>query len=359
MRIIRNVSFALAISVGASGNAHAVWTADIPNFGAQVSETIGNVVTWGKEKALMMAEMDLQSLLSKFEIDGLNNGFANLMARTGRMYQELQNNELLEKILPDADICGNISYSMHAANAGCSVEEAARDSTYEAVTNNLRFGLKGDAFNRYAKAKVSNLVDECKSVSAIDASELESEADKLMYSDCFQVGKLYGGGVSGSTLTPDESRAMDRAIEIMSGPIPEEKESADLKVGSAAYNATVLWEGRRENLRSLAIASQHEVKKWYAPVEGEGGSFQPSLMAALDGWVEDRGAGWVMRVGGGRLKGSESSPETDNRAYPPELLRKSLEIDRWTAALQLEQFKNQLRREALSAAMLSLMVQPL
>jgi hypothetical protein len=344
----------------------AALTVDTPNFGAQVSETIGNVISWGKEKSIMIADMDLQSLLSKFNIDGMNSGFANLMARTGRMYQEIQNNELMEKLLPDADICGNVSYSLHSENVGCSMDEQARDRTYDAVSDNLRFGLKGDEFNKYAKAKVSKTIETCKSITLIDGKELETAAEKLQYSDCFQVGKLNGGGISGSTLTVNESEAMDKAIEIMAGAVPTKKASASMKEGSVIYNITVLQEGRKENLRSLAIASQHEVKKWYAPVEKSDGKTEPSEMAGLDGWVSERGAGWVMRVGGGTLKEDANgnpvpkpTAEEDTKAYPPELARKSLEIDRWTAVLQLEQFKSQLRRESLSAAMLSLMVEPI
>jgi len=362
-------TFGFAIILGtASAPAHALITANPPQLIAQISENIGNAITWGKEKMMMIGKMDLEGMLGKMGIDASNNGFVNLIARSGRMQEELEDLELLEKMMPDRDMCGNVGLARYQDMTDCASREQVRNRTYEASVDNMRFGLKGDAFNNYAKNKVNNMIEVCKQFTSVDPSQLETEEQRLQYSDCFQVGKIYGGGTTG-TLSMQESAAMDQSIKIMTNAVPREKKSARMNKGTTEYNVRVLQESRKELYRNLAISSLHEVKGWVAPPgKIEDDLEAPSKLEGLQAWLDARDASWIMEVGGGETKklaesrsnaSDKEAKKMDRTIYPSELARKSLEIDRWRAQLQFYQFQGGLRKEALTAAMLSIMSDPL
>jgi len=349
------MSFIFVGAMSASNGAWAVATADAPNLGAQIHENIQDAIDWGKEKAMMMADMDLKSLLSKFEIDSMYNGFANMISRTGAAMQNIQNLELMEKMAADINICGNVSYSLYAADIGCGVDDETYSKSYQKGVDRVRFTMVDENYRRFQAEKAKALVDECALMTDADIMDpTTSQMEALQYSQCFQVGKLFGTGVAESTLTAVESEAMENAIEMLVDPIPDEKRSGKMIPGTVEFNKTVLEESRNSLAKIMAMNSLQEIKSWITGVKNSEGKVLPSKMANLDKFISDKDASWEMYVGGGEL---ESNKGSDQIAYPSQLMRMSVSIAKWSASLQLEQFKQQLRQEGLVAMQLALMAE--
>lgn len=352
--------FALAACMGLSTPSNATpagaTVADPINFGAAVHENIQMAVNWGKEKAMTLAEMDLDTVLSMMQMDSMYNGFANLISRTGAALQSIQNLEIAEMLSPDVNICGNVSYSLYTSEIGCAVEDEAYGKVYKSSVNKVMFSFIEDDYDTFIQERTENLVVGCSMLSTVDPDDPDiDQRTALQYSECFQAGKIFGAGVSGGTLTSIESAALDKAIEIMVDPTPDEKRSGRLLPGTPEYNKAVVEESSNSLAKIMAIASLHEIKSWVDGPEKADGTVMASKMATLEAWADDKDANWVARVAGGKIKGAGGGSDTS--MYPSEIARSSLEIQRWTAVLQLEQFKQQLRAEGLEAMQLAIMAE--
>lgn len=67
--------------------------------------------------------LDMMGMYSELEVDAINNGFGNMISRTGKALQDIQNIEQMEKTQPAQDVCDTITLSKSLDDMLCDMEE--------------------------------------------------------------------------------------------------------------------------------------------------------------------------------------------------------------------------------------------
>lgn len=139
-------------------------------------------------KALQESGLEASSLFAEMEVDTINNGFSNMIVRTGKAMQDMQNMEQMEKSMPAQDVCDTAQLSTDVEEATCDMEEAVSEiSKATAVVRKMTSGkaayvCKAGAasledckveerpaspqeINNYNKLKATEVVNECEEIS--------------------------------------------------------------------------------------------------------------------------------------------------------------------------------------------------
>lgn len=355
MRVKKNfIAAFFALFVLGSSPAHAgVPTIDFSNLAEAITSNIMELKNWAEEKAKLAMEMDIEAMLTKMAISNVNNAYANMISRVNKASQDIFNQDLMEQMAPDSDICGNVASSIYTERTKCHVDNLAKQIAYSVATDKARYDLNSvqSDFHRIETAR--KVLDGCSDLITVDASEL-TEDQAVLYSQCVQAGSLIGVGTA-STFSETEEKASEMQIRLLTGPVPEQKKSSLMAKSSQNYVPARLAEMRKDAVMSLSIASLSEIAK-YRMKPGPGAELSP--LGEFEMFVSERNTPeWKLEVGGGKLEGESGSE--DNTAYRTELLKKMTVLQLKQTEIQVEQFKHQLRLEGLNAAMLSLMIDPL
>ena len=368
MKTTRTVAIAFSaalLSTGPTTVNAGVPTLDYSNLTEAITSNISELKRWAEEKAKMAMEMDLEAMLTKMAITNLNNGYANMIARLTHSSQEIQNQEIAEQMAVDPDVCGNVASAIYTEQTDCYISDMAKQKAHQISTDSSRYDLGPAQQDAHRKAVTKKVLDTCTQLSTVDTTEL-TEDQAAMYSQCVQAGSLIGAGTD-STYTETEQKAAEMQIRLLTGPVPEAKNSNRMSKTSTGYVRTRLAEMRKDAFKSLAVGSLSEIASIrYSP----GPSAPLSTLSEYENFIKDRkDPEWITRVGGATVKGEEeSSSESGSEgseggakkiSYRTELLKKMTIIELKQTELQLEQFKHQLRLEGLNAAMLSIMTDPL
>jgi hypothetical protein len=67
--------------------------------------------------------LDMMGIFAEMNVDTINNGFGNMIARVGRAMQDIQNIEQKEKTQPAQDVCDTITLSKSLDDMLCDMEE--------------------------------------------------------------------------------------------------------------------------------------------------------------------------------------------------------------------------------------------
>lgn len=329
-------------------------TIDFSNLIEAITSNITEITNWAEEKSKIAMNMDLQAMLSKMEMSNTNNAYANMISRINKASQDIYNKEVEEQMRPDSDICKNVATSLYKERTKCYVEDKAKETAYRVNTDRTRYDLNPSQTDVHRERTARKVVSTCNDLTTVDASEL-TEDEAALYSQCIQAGSLIGAGTV-STLNETEEKAAEMQIRLLTGPIPDVKNSNFMSKNSSSFVRERLSEMRKDAILSLAVSSLSEVVK-YRIKPGPGAEMSP--LSSYEQFIKDKlSIDSVSRLGGGEISGS-SSGEQDNTAYRTELLRKLTIAQLKQTELQLDQFEHQLRLEALNAAMLSIMVNPL
>lgn len=348
------LSIGLSAAVLTSSPAHAtgVPTIDFAGLTEQITNNITEMKNWAEEKAKMAMEMDMESLLAKLEIANLNNAFSNMIARSGAALQNIQNIEVAEMMAVDRDVCGNVAFSLFDEEVACYIDDRANAETHEIVTDATRYDLNAPQFDKHVENVTNKIIDQCESLLTVDESGLEDD-EKAMYSQCLQAGSMFGLGTA-ETFNDTEEDAVEMQIRLLTGPIPEIKNSTKMREGTSGWVKARLNEMRKDAFKSIPVATFNEIAKWRKKAS-EGAPL--SRMQVLQEFVDARkDPNWILQVAGARWEGVEGGGDTT--VYRTELLKKMTVLELKQTELQLEQFKHQLRLEGINAAMLALMLDP-
>jgi hypothetical protein len=324
----------------------------VTDFANLVENMVGNMdslYNWSEEKAMKMLEMEADSLMQAMGLDNSNNGMANMIIRTGNAKQEIQNLEIQEQSEPDDDACKTVTNQVLLGQVSCQSVGSVIDDTSKSEEKHANFG------RTYQETKVDSanitkkIIDDC---SILQDGEFDAE-NPLKTSNCIKAG-IFNGSVSGDSLSQFDQKAADVFVDLITGPVPEYKHSNKFENGSYAQNEHRVKELRQEALRSLANTSLNEIKAIRLSSSESGTTAVPSPLDAMNKFNKDRflDPSWVASV-------QNVNPETKNKITPTMIQRKMLVINAFIAHVELEQYKQQLRQEALLAGLLSLEVEPL
>lgn len=296
---------------------------------------------WAEEKSLKMMEMEMQGLLQEMSIENQNNATANMTVRLGNVAQDIQNKEIEEMAQTDSDSSSTVVARLQQEAAACYAKKSSRRRGREVLATNTAFTAPMAVQMEAVKKFNDELVEACAALSKGDADELA-----MYQTACVDAGILHGS-TSMDTLDADQSKAMDRYIELITGGAPELKRAGGYAAGSETQKRVLVEEMRVEALRSLAATSLQEIKSIRQSPNTDTGEL--SVLHNLSKFNEERygSVDWLTAV-------QNTNKDKKNTVMQTELLRKIAVMDAYMSNLMLMQYKQSLRAEALQAALLSI-----
>lgn len=281
-----------------------------------------------KEFVVENAKLVAIGVSAEQQVEAINNGFANTVARLDKGKEERQNLEQLERSQPAQDACSTLTVSAGLSDSACAeveqTEKLSRDRArrYEVATGGGIFADKTtdaqdvNAENNKAAAEV---MDKC---DALGGKCLDS---RLWFTS--------------SALTADEYKALQLQSDIAANINIQTPQVAQLKPGSPEHDRAVLQDIRRENSREQARDSLNtlQVLNHGTLIDGKR---EPGRVEQYEKYSESRlgSETWLCQV---------TNSCSDNYVPPAELQRRTAEIQAVMASLQLDQYKSDLRREQL------------
>jgi len=262
------------------------------------------------------------------QVEAINNGFANTVARLEKGKEERQNLEQLERSQPALDACSTLTVSAGLDDSACvqvdQTEQLSRDRArrYEVATGG---GIFAD---RVTDAQDVNAENNKTAVEVIDKCD-------ALGGKCIDP-KLW---FTSTALTADEYKALQLQSDIAANLNIQTPQVAQLKPGSPEHDRAVLQDIRRENAREQARDSLNtlQVLNHGTLIQGKR---EPGRVEQYVKYSESRlgSEQWLCQV---------TNSCSEKYVPPAELQRRATEIQAVMASLQLDQYKSNLRREQL------------
>lgn len=262
------------------------------------------------------------------QVEAINNGFANTVTRLDKGKEERQNLEQLERSQPAQDACSTLAVSAGLNDAACSeMDQKER--------------LSQDRARRYSTATGGGIFAS-KTTDVQDVNAENNRAAIKIMAECDALGgkcidpKLW---FTGSPLTVDEYKALQLQNDLAANINIRTPYVAQLKPGSPEHDRAVLEDIRRENSREQARNSLNtlQVITHGTLIEGKR---EPGRVEQYKKYSESRlgSETWLCQV---------TNSCTDVYMPPAEAQRRSAEIQAVATSLALDQYKSDLRKEAL------------
>lgn len=317
---------------------------DVANLIESIMANMQEMQNWMQESELMRGAMEQAGLLTEMEVDTVNNGFANLIARTGKLHEEIQNLELLREAMPAHNACEVVTASANLEDILCDLEDERNKANKKFQKRANTLGKEPGEASEHIEQEVRRLVDECR-----ELGDDELGGDQ----PCLNAQLMLGGALS--ALTDEESKAAENLIQLVVEPVP--KMPPDSRLGDDAESESTRALHMREiALKSLAHASMHHVLTERKSVDG-----QPSRMQLLKNFAEEHfgshaGAEHLAILTNTHGDKRESAAKQSD---PSQVLRSIATMDAFLVYMEVLKYEQQLRMEALQASLLSLAVEPL
>jgi hypothetical protein len=328
-------------------------TTDAANLGEAIMANINRAMEWAKEAAMNTAQMDLMGSLSGMEVDTINNGFANMIARFGQTQQDIQNTEQLEKSIPAQDACKTVTVSNILEDALCDSDSqvetlaAARKATADmSMGRPVGAGGKGPSVDDVQKMQVENAKKTLVTCEGLPDGSGGSLCEK----------PSLGISPPNGTLSAPEYKAVIIQNEIAANAImPVVPISSGYDSTSGTYKQASLQDSRRENTRKLALATLDNIT---IIREGtlEGDVRKPGELFAMQKFADDRfgSADWLCQI----TNTCANKSATGAYVAPAELEKRAAEMDAFMLHLSVQQYKQSLREEQLLANLVLLNLEP-
>lgn len=339
----------LGLSSTYSAPSHAgIPVIDGANLGEAISSNIERAMEWAQETAMHYAGMDLEALLAELSIDNLNNAIGNVIVRSGKTSQDIQNKDILMKSVPDKDGCSTLTTQILNEEVNCQIESKVNSAVRAHAKKHNNYGSGVSDNKVMATVLIDKLYEKCKELSDGEADE----DNPLSATMCTNTGLLIGVG-SGDTRTEKETEAAAEVIKIITGVVPEFKKSSVLAEGSELQKEQIIEEMKREAYRSAVAASLFEISSLRESPGGGDDAPLPSPLEVLEQYNKQRfgSSDWITSV-------ANNAEDTKNSIYGPEIVRKMAAMDAFQVNLGIMKYKQQLRMEALLALSLMYQVDP-
>ncbi len=262
------------------------------------------------------------------QVEAINNGFANAVARLDKGKEERQNLEQLERSQPAQDACSTLTVSAGLGDAACAQVDQAEQ-------------LSRDRARRYSTATGGGIFAD----RVTDAQDVNAENNRTAVEVMDKCGALGDKCLdarlwfTSTALTADEYKALQLQSDIAANLNIQTPQVAQLKPGSPEHDRAVLQDIRRENAREQARDSLNtlQVLNHGTLIDGKR---EPGRVEKYVKYSESRlgSEQWLCQV---------TNSCSDNYVPPAELQRRTAEIQAVMASLKLDQYKSDLRREQL------------
>ncbi len=315
---------------------------DVANFVQATWANLMRSIESGEALAVAKQTMDAIGNYTEMEVDNVNNGFANMIARLGKGEEERQNLEQLEKAQPAQDACTTIVASTNLNDASCAVEETL-DQFVKKNAEKQSMATGGGTFhcvNEKCEFKpgVPPNSDDMNKKNAVDAKVAINACDQLMdgnISLCEKPELL----MFGTALTDKEYKAVDLQIEIAGNiqkPLPYADDSLDKE--SIEFKRARAQDLRRENMRGFAVLALKNLHLIQNGSIDSNNKRKRGEIEVLNDFMNDRirSEKWLCEV----------TQSCDGEYVgPSEIDRRGLQLDAVSSYIALQHYKSSLRIE--------------
>lgn len=286
-----------------------------------------------KEFVVENAKLIAQGVAAENEVESINNGFANVIARLDRGKEERQNLEQLERAQPAKDACDTLSLSAGLGDASCDEIDQLQQ-------------LSMDRAKRYSTATGGGIMNTSRVTDVQDVNAENNRAAIAIIDKCQALdGKCRNSElwITDKPLTVDEYKALQLQHDLAANINISVPNVAGLKPGSSEYARAVLEDVRRENTREEARASLEVIQIAQHGTITKDGQRAPGRVEQYTKFQDARFGEkqWICEI-------TNSCNNTIEVYAPPaELQRRAIQLQAVMASLKLDQYKSDLRKEML------------
>lgn len=318
---------------------------DYANLYQAVVSDMKRAFEWAEQKAMMMTQMDLEGIFAEMNVDTINNGFSNMIARIGRANQEVQNIEQLERAQPAQDACATVSLGQNLMEGVCS----AIDSITNAAAGRADFNMVASGGGKPVVGKNGEVtivpgqpatVDEINKANQTIANTLFEQCEGTK-GKCQNTSLLIAP--PGSVLSDEEYKEAQLMNKVAGGALlPQPKSDPTADLNSASYKKQRLYDiemaNRNEMLRvsrdNLLVINQGTLKNGNQREMGE--------VTQLEQYLSERmgSENWLCEV-------TNSCKDGKTYVPPAELEKRKIQMQAVLLHISMQQYKSSLRTERL------------
>jgi hypothetical protein len=344
--VIVSTGFTLTLPV-TTKPAHALLpVTDYANFIQATYSDMMRAIESSKELAVLKNTLSAIGTFAEMQIDTVNNGFANVIARLDGGEEERQQLEQMERSQPAQDACATVVVSKGINEASC----AAEDSMAQAVTSRAQNNSMSTGGGSFTCNNGECTYKPGVPPSAADVNDKNTEDAKAVIDECETLlddqGKSYCEQphllLFGHALDKKQYRAVEIQNQIAANinkPVPHaddrlEKDSPEFKRARAE-------DLRRENIRESASAALHNLHVLQnGTSEIVNGERQRGEIELLEQYMGERlgSENWVCEV-------TQSCADSNSYVPPAEIEKRKIELDAVMLHIALQSYKSSLRTE--------------
>jgi hypothetical protein len=316
----------LGISHSAFSSVYLVYDekAYYQDFYANIQRTIESAKKLITENAQLMS----MGKAAEAQVDAVNNGFANTVARLDKGKEERQNLEQMERSQPAKDACDTFALSAGLDSSACS--------EFDQIDQ-----LSKDRAQRYSVATGGGISNTTRVTDFQDVNEENTRAAVALMNKCQSLDSNCQNPALwfGKALTADEYKALQLQNDIAANPAITVPEVTGLNPGTPEHTRALTQDLMRENAREQ---SRFELEALTIATHGtmsETGERKPGKVELYEEYSSNRlgSEQWMCEI-----------TQTCGEYVPPaEIDKRSVEIKAVSASLALDQYKSDLRKESL------------
>lgn len=269
-------------------------------------------------------------------IDAFNNGFANNIGRLSENQGRVMEAELKREMAPGQTACIAVAGQAFSSEALCEATQQRQASTHRHRARHATAGMSEEAQRQITRITQEEHFDAC---TELGGGDFRSDV-------CANAGSIMGT-TTGATMSPEEMLASERFVDYIVGISPLIKQSySDPENMTPSEKISYNREQEAEAFRSLVAASMEAVTQERVspdPVRGVASSIQN-----MERFTQER---YGDTEWGQKVTGTHQDP--DQKMTDSQLNREKVMLMAFQTDLQIKQYKQSLRQEALMAAILS------
>lgn len=319
-------------------------TTDPSNLYQAIVADIKRGMEWAQQEVLMQTGIDLEGLYAQMNVDTINNGFANMIARMSRGDQEVQNIEQMERSQPAQDACDTVMLAQGMNNSICeAIDSIFSSSNARAVAN----GISSGAGAPVPDGKGGYTLDPSRTATTTEIIEYNKSQASTTLSSCEDLG---GDCENPSLLVappgPLDDKQYKAAViqnEIAGGVFAKNSSlPPETSRTSAAFKKARLDDMRYTNLREALRVSRDNLLVLQQGTLDESGKRMPGQVNQLDQYMAERmgSENWLCEVTNSCTNGAKYVP-------PAELEKRKIQMQAVQLHIAMEQYKSSLRIERL------------
>jgi hypothetical protein len=354
MNKIKKITAACVLSSSviftAPSNATGIPMVDIANLAENIAGNIQAAYQWAEEKMIALSQMDLQSMLSKFEIDSMNNAMSNVIVRVNKALEDTYNQKIVEMAKPDRDACKNLAVRLTLDDIMCAMTEekaAAATARMAAIKANSKASSTPAAHQTYVAEQINSMKNNCMAMAI-------GGGTNILETECARIENVTQGPSLNSS-SEDAIKAKKASVEAIKAmtnqQVPRMTTNPDLP-DTIVANSQRTNDLRFNGYKGLAIDSFNSVNAMIQVAEGMESA--PTPINTLKKFDDEHWGSteWMQEIS------NTSATKLSDPVSETELLRKMTTMSAFSVHMDMLQYEHQLRMERLAAAQLDLKIDP-